>query len=534
MSRLQSFAYFGTVLLATALFGCTDESSGVSPLVNDGDAGPPPGSSNSGEEEEERICDPGATQICAGAAGCSGGQTCSADGLRWSSCDCGGPIGVGGEGGEGTSGVGGEGASGGGAGGDFSGVGGDDTGGTDETSGGAAGSSSASTGGTSGSTSSDAGGVGGGGSGGATATTGGAGGGGSGGTGGSTTAGGGTTGEAGTGGVANGGSGGVAGSSGSGGNPSAGAGGVGGTAGSGGSGGQLNCGVPGAGLELIPEPGTDADSGWISGTSNCVGIEGTIFGYTDELGSTISIVESDGRICVEGEATAVLNGNFLDYWGSVVAFELNHQEGVALAYDADAYGVTGFALQISGSNVPERLRVRYRDVSDEEFCVAVSGAGSYSVSLDATHPECWEPGDTSTPDPGEITRLEVHVVSENGGDIPFDFCIDNITAIQSDDGGEGGAGGSGAGGAGAGGAGAGGAGGGTSDSCVGSCGDFAPGGCACDGLCVDAGDCCEDFVDVCGETCAGNCGSFLNACACDELCEEAGDCCFDYVAECTF
>jgi hypothetical protein len=34
-------------------------------------------------------CIPGATQACVGPAGCSGGQTCAADGAHFEACDCG-------------------------------------------------------------------------------------------------------------------------------------------------------------------------------------------------------------------------------------------------------------------------------------------------------------------------------------------------------------------------------------------------------------------------------------------------------------
>jgi hypothetical protein len=36
-----------------------------------------------------RVCTPGATQACVGAAGCAGGQACAPDGTSFSTCDCG-------------------------------------------------------------------------------------------------------------------------------------------------------------------------------------------------------------------------------------------------------------------------------------------------------------------------------------------------------------------------------------------------------------------------------------------------------------
>lgn len=37
-------------------------------------------------------CVPGASQACTGAAGCSGGQTCNAEGTAYGTCDCGGGV----------------------------------------------------------------------------------------------------------------------------------------------------------------------------------------------------------------------------------------------------------------------------------------------------------------------------------------------------------------------------------------------------------------------------------------------------------
>jgi hypothetical protein len=36
-----------------------------------------------------RACTPGASQACVGPGGCPGGQTCSADGTHFETCDCG-------------------------------------------------------------------------------------------------------------------------------------------------------------------------------------------------------------------------------------------------------------------------------------------------------------------------------------------------------------------------------------------------------------------------------------------------------------
>lgn len=80
-------------------------------------------------------------------------------------------------------------------------------------------------------------------------------------------------------------------------------------------------------------------------------------------------------------------------------------------------------------------------------------------------------------------------------------------------------------------------------SCAGFCGaEESSGDCYCDSACVENGDCCSDYADLCpaepepedetptGPTCDGACGgaSADGACYCDDQCVENNDCCDDY------
>lgn len=73
------------------------------------------------------------------------------------------------------------------------------------------------------------------------------------------------------------------------------------------------------------------------------------------------------------------------------------------------------------------------------------------------------------------------------------------------------------------------------NSCAGSCGAQATGGCYCDAACVANGDCCSDFVEVCvaANSCLGRCGGEAPAgCFCDPQCSQFGDCCPDFANAC--
>jgi len=460
------------------------------------------------------VCDPGDTRTCVGPGSCDGGQVCRDDGSGWEDCDCG--TSTGGTGGSGNSGgEGGEGAT-------MSSGGSGGTGG----SGGDAGSGAVSgTGGT------NAGGAGSGGTSGAGATSG-AGGAGAGGAGaGGAGAGGTNAGGAGAGGTGNGG------------------------AGSGG-GGTAGC-ANSPGLELIPAPGQVTNTGWVDRDTNCINVEGSVYLQKDVAASNIYSTSMNGHVCVAGHVEQVVNNDFATQWGVVVVFQLNNVGGNALPYDATPNGIDGFKFTLSGANIPSEIRPRYRvDGSAAEYCRQICATGTQSILFSDAHPSCWTGGNSATPNTTQLTLIEFHIPSRTSGDVTFDFCIDDVTAITDSvsvgnpgtcggggSGGAGGAGGTGGtGGAGAGGtSGSGGTsgGGGTAgsgnsdDSCVGNCGGPSNSGdCWCDLDCETNGDCCTDYAPLCG-SCVGICGDEApGGCWCDSDCETNGDCCGDYDSVC--
>jgi len=82
-------------------------------------------------------------------------------------------------------------------------------------------------------------------------------------------------------------------------------------------------------------------------------------------------------------------------------------------------------------------------------------------------------------------------------------------------------------------------------SCAGLCGGSAPGEeCWCDDVCSSFGDCCTDFIAVCGAPSGNGCTSADcgtanpvfesgGACYCDPACVESGDCCTNVKAVCS-
>jgi hypothetical protein len=285
------------------------------------------------------------------------------------------------------------------------------------------------------------------------------------------------------GGVESGGTGGALGGTGGagGGGVSGGAGGAGGSAGTGGSAGGLSCGI-GEGFELPIEPGEDSQSGWIDASSNCVGIQGALYPIVDVIGSTMTITDTEGRICVTGTSKRVVGGDFTTYWGARLVIQLNNDgAATALPYDAIAQGVEGFKFTLSGAVMPAEIRpTLFNTASDTQYCKRICASGAQSILITEATVDCWDGESAVTPAGTSLERLEFSVPSSASADVPFDFCIEGFTAILDDTtvGDPGSCVGN-------------------TDTCENACG-FATETCLCDSSCLqDLTGCCPDFEAVC-------------------------------------
>ncbi|HEV8550640.1 MAG TPA: hypothetical protein VGQ57_16455, partial [Polyangiaceae bacterium] len=263
-----------------------------------------------------------------------------------------------------------------------------------------------------------------------------------------------------------------------------GSGGLGGASGKGGAGGSsgITCSSVTDGLALIIGPGTEAGSGWIDATQNCVGVQGAVYAIYDEVGSSATVTSTDNKVCASGTATKVLGGNFTDYWGVRLIIQLaNSGTGTAGPYNASTHGVDGFKFSISGSTVPVEIRPTFFNTSSTtQYCERLCATGAQSLLLSHAHASCWS-GDTgATPTGTSLQYLEFSIPSIATADVPFNFCVNSLTAIIDNvnvgnpgicPGGP--------------------------DSCYGNCGTHASGGCWCDSLCTGNGDCCTDYSSEC-------------------------------------
>lgn len=270
----------------------------------------------------------------------------------------------------------------------------------------------------------------------------------------------GAPGAAGTGGappLANGGTGGAPQGLGQGGTAPLAQGGTGGAPGAGGTGGAA---PTGAGNVIKPDA-----NGFVLATSNGLGIQGAFYASADTGGSTIApaaftgaVDATTGAICVEGSGAIVAPdpatpGGFLysTTWGAIVGFNLSQPNDpttgapstIAQPFNPVIPGVgtvSGFTFNITGTPPPAgalRFKTTFpatpggTTASEEQYCY-VMPAGTpgtpFTVGLTQQTAECWEPAGAAFTS-RELLSVQWQIVTNTAAPVPFDFCIENLTAV---------------------------------------------------------------------------------------------------------
>lgn len=218
-------------------------------------------------------------------------------------------------------------------------------------------------------------------------------------------------------------------SAGAGGAPVA-AGGAGGAAGAAGTSGTI---PTGTGSLIMHD-----SEGWVAGSSNGVGIQGSFHTYSDATGTppgvtTIAIddVTTPTRTCVSGTASAVPDATgYGQFWGGGLALNLSDPGGGLPAGAWDRETVTGFSFTVTGPTVPAGFRFQ-ASVSETGpvYCGNIV-AGANSVQFGTLTAECYAtPPGMALPATTAFQSIQWQVVTVLDAPTPFDFCIENLTAI---------------------------------------------------------------------------------------------------------
>lgn len=193
------------------------------------------------------------------------------------------------------------------------------------------------------------------------------------------------------------------------------------------------------GTGTVIAPGAD---GWVPGSSNQFGIQGSFYPIadTDNGGGGTTTIQpldfADGRACITGDASVVVDGEFTTYWGGGLAFNLADPGNMTGPAPWDRGSVVGFSFDVTGPGVPPAGQFRFgaapivNGAPAQEYCVGIQ-AGANTVLFSSIVFQCW-PGGMGTPDMADATEIQAiqwEVATVEADRTPFDFCIENLTPI---------------------------------------------------------------------------------------------------------
>jgi len=178
--------------------------------------------------------------------------------------------------------------------------------------------------------------------------------------------------------------------------------------------------------------------GWVDGSTNDVGIQGSWYTYSDEGATVVPADEPffDGagsEICISG--TTVPDEYSGVYWGVAVGMDFNVVDETTYAYDATSHGVVGIRLTLTGS-LPPGIQLNLTETTSVEgdvFCTRYLGITESSRTLSLYFDEaqfiCWYDATFGPIDETLLRAFSVQVMSEAYQSVPFDFCVENVSAI---------------------------------------------------------------------------------------------------------
>jgi hypothetical protein len=234
---------------------------------------------------------------------------------------------------------------------------------------------------------------------------------------------------------------------------------AGGGAGSGGAGGSA-----GASLrrgDVIPFVPGSGEVPYALG-ENPYGLRGGGFLARSALGNTIAIGDEEGQVCITGNLEEVPNGDYANYWGVEVGFNLNQTspddgaagaagaDGAAGAAGVDGAGgnggdvaepwmpgsVVGFSFVIEGPTIDlirfKALPSGYDPALESSvFCktvMATSGEPN-DVPFAQMIQYCWNATGTPLPLAAGLANISWQLPADVGVTRPFDWCVKDLRPL---------------------------------------------------------------------------------------------------------
>jgi hypothetical protein len=177
--------------------------------------------------------------------------------------------------------------------------------------------------------------------------------------------------------------------------------------------------------------------GYIAITSNPLAIRGSWFVYSDCVdlkGVGCATVTSPapnsfpnvgGKMCTSGQTSTTTGA-----WGAGIGLELNDGPP-QMPYDTVAHGIKGFCFQLSGPTIPSStIRVAFttKNNQDNPYFSAVSTPGQHTVLFADTAQGSWVTTKSAF-EPTQVMLMQLQIPSTTTAPVPWDFCIEGVTAI---------------------------------------------------------------------------------------------------------
>jgi hypothetical protein len=229
--------------------------------------------------------------------------------------------------------------------------------------------------------------------------------------------------------------------SGAGGGPAAGGTGT-GTAGAGtglagaGVAGSPSAGAGGAAAACPGVPIVTDSSGNVAKGSNTLAITGNWFVYSDcvdlknvncaqvQTPMKGAFTNVGGKMCTKGTTSMAAGA-----WGAGIGFELNDGPP-QMPYDTTAHSVKGFCFVLSGPTIPPGLRAAFptKNNPDDAYFKATPTVGQQTVLFADTAQGSWVTAKKPF-EPTMVMLLQFQIPSSTTAAIPWDFCVEGLTAI---------------------------------------------------------------------------------------------------------
>ena len=188
------------------------------------------------------------------------------------------------------------------------------------------------------------------------------------------------------------------------------------------------------GVAIVPDA-----TGFVAAAGNSLGIHGSWFQYSDctdlkgvncatvttPTGTTFANV--GGKMCTSGKTSTATGA-----WGAGIGLELNDGPPQQ-PYDTVMHGVKGFCFLLSGATIPSTtIRVAFptQDNNDNAYFEAFSTPGTHSVLFADTG---FAQGSWVTTkvafEPTKVMLVQFQIPSSPSAPVPWDFCVEGMTAV---------------------------------------------------------------------------------------------------------